>query len=372
MEGKMAKRRLIVCADGTWNKPDQDDHGTPSVTNVVKIKRAIKAVDAGISQIVYYHAGVGTGDELDKIAGGAFGAGLDHNIVECYQFLVDNYAKGDELYFFGFSRGAYTVRSLAGLIRNSGLLKQQFASMAEQAFSLYRDRDPSTGPNSDVATQFRKAFSYDITEIECIGVWDTVGALGVPIALFSPLNHHKFAFHDMQLSSRIKNAFQALAIDERRGPFAPTLWEQPVKDAEEKSNWLEQAWFSGVHSNVGGGYADCGLSDVTFQWMMNRVRARTKLRFDDGIVEQIVKPNPLGRLYESFTGPVALLGEHVRIVDDINGRKERPNVRTWEYVHRTAKERNDAMKARGDAMQSGPYAIYAERPDARFAEEREI
>src|SRR3954469_15317001 len=115
-------RRLVVCADGTWNQPAEDDHGVPAPTNVVKLQQAIRAVDSkGVSQIVYYHKGVGTNDLLDHVAGGAFGEGLDDIIKDCYQFLVNNYADGDEVYLFGFSRGAYTARSLAGLIRNSGL-----------------------------------------------------------------------------------------------------------------------------------------------------------------------------------------------------------------------------------------------------------
>jgi uncharacterized protein (DUF2235 family) len=341
-------RRLVVCADGTWNKPEEDDHGVPAPTNVVKIQRAIKAVDAnGVSQIVYYHSGVGTGDKFDQLLGGAFGEGIDRNILECYDFLVNNYQPGDQLYFFGFSRGAYTVRSLAGLVRNSGIVQQRFAGMAKEAFSLYRDRDPAKHPNSELGKTFRASFSRDV-DVDTIGVWDTVGALGVPLGLFDRLNHTRFAFHDLSLSSRIRNAFHALAIDERRGPFAPTLWMQPREDAELGRNWLEQAWFAGVHSNVGGGYAEAGLSDIALRWMIQRVKAHpgtldsTTLEFDDDYVAELTRPNELARLYDSMTTAFRALGETERRIDRDREQNDRLGVLTWEYVHESAKTRYDS------------------------------
>jgi uncharacterized protein (DUF2235 family) len=341
-------RRLVVCADGTWNKPEEDDHGVPAPTNVVKIQRAIKAVDSnGVSQVVYYHSGVGTGDKFDQLLGGAFGEGIDRNILECYDFLVNNYQPGDQVYFFGFSRGAYTVRSLAGLVRNSGIVQQKFAGMAKEAFSMYRDRDPAKHPNSELGKTFRASFSREV-DIDTIGVWDTVGALGVPLGLFDRLNHTRFAFHDLSLSSRIRNAFHALAIDERRGPFAPTLWMQPREDAELGRNWLEQAWFAGVHSNVGGGYAEAGLSDIALRWMIQRVKAHpgtpdsTTLEFDDDYVAELTRPNELARLYDSMTSAFRALGETERRIDRDREQNDRLGVFTWEYVHESAKTRYDS------------------------------
>jgi uncharacterized protein (DUF2235 family) len=341
-------RRLVVCTDGTWNKPEEDDHGVPAPTNVVKMQRAIKAVDSqGVSQIVYYHSGVGTGDKVDEFLGGAFGEGIDRNILESYEFLVNNYHPGDQLYFFGFSRGAYTARSLAGLIRNSGIVKQKYAGMAKEAFSMYRDRDPAKHPNSDLGKTFRGSFSNEV-EIDVIGVWDTVGSLGVPLGIFDRFNHTRFAFHDVSLSARVKNAFHALAIDERRGPFAPTLWMQPRADAEQKRNWLEQAWFAGVHSNVGGGYAEAGLSDIALRWMVERVKAHpgspssTTLEFDDDYLAELTRPNEFARLYDSMTGAFKALGETERRIDRDREQNERLGMLTWEYVHASAKLRFDS------------------------------
>ncbi len=332
-------RRLIVCADGTWNRPDQEDHGQSSPTNVVKMQRAVRSVASdGMSQIVSYHSGVGTGDVLDKLLGGAFGEGLDRNILECYEFVVNNFYLGDELYFFGFSRGAYTARSLAGLIRNSGVLRQEYASMAKEAFTLYRDRDPAKHPNSDAAMKFRESFSYDV-DIKCIGVWDTVGALGIPIGIIEKFSAHKYAFHDVALSSHVKIALHALAIDERRKPFVPTLWEQSKEDADQNRNWLEQAWFAGVHSNIGGGYADAGLSDIAFLWMVDRVKSMCKLEFNDDYVKQIARPLPLGRLQDSMTEGYKLLGEFERQIDEAREANAARGVHTWEYVHEDVKPR---------------------------------
>src|SRR5262249_14352914 len=139
-------KRLVVCSDGTWNRPDQVSHGKACPTNVTKIARAIAArTDAGVPQYVYYNRGVGT-DWRDHLRGGAFGIGCSETIREAYEYLVRQYEPGDELWFFGFSRGAYTVRSLAGLIRNSGLLRREYADRLDAAYTLYRRRDADSNP----------------------------------------------------------------------------------------------------------------------------------------------------------------------------------------------------------------------------------
>src|SRR5689334_14471435 len=149
-------KRLVVCCDGTWNKPSETDRGAPAPTNVAKTWAALAAADArGTVQAKYYHPGVGTGPWWDRIVGGAFGAGLSESIVDAYAWLIDQWSDGDELFLFGFSRGAYTVRSLAGLIRNSGLLEREHKGRVEEAYALYRRRDPRSGPSSDDAMTFR-------------------------------------------------------------------------------------------------------------------------------------------------------------------------------------------------------------------------
>src|SRR5256885_669994 len=146
-------KRLVICADGTWNEPEQTDRGMPADSNVVKLARAVLPQDPnGIPQIILYHKGVGERAGLwDHLTGGAFGVGISANIEDIYLFLVNNYQPGDELFLFGFSRRAYTVRSLSGLIRNAGILKREFMGKYRDAYELYRDRDNSTKPGSDPA-----------------------------------------------------------------------------------------------------------------------------------------------------------------------------------------------------------------------------
>ncbi|WP_167361995.1 DUF2235 domain-containing protein, partial [Streptomyces yokosukanensis] len=254
----MAKR-LVVCCDGTWDFADQ-----PSKTNVAKLALSVRpGTAAGEDQHVYYHSGVGT-QRWDHLRGGAFGMGLSRNIIDAYRFLVEAYEPGDELFLFGFSRGAFTVRSLAGLVRNSGIVRRDQAHRIKAAWALYRDRIEK--PTGVTSTLFRRSFAHE-TEIHFIGVWDTVGALGIPAPDARWLNsaveefNHRWAFHNTELSSLVKAAFQALAVDEQRSAFQPTLWHQKPSAAEQGQE-LKQVWFAGTHCDVGGGYKETGLSDI--------------------------------------------------------------------------------------------------------------
>ena len=268
-------KRIIILCDGTWNTPDKTEEGIPCMTNVVKVAEAIKSVaEDEIKQITYYDPGVGTsGIWLKRVFDGATGTGISKNILEAYRFLIMNYEIGDELFLFGFSRGAFTVRSLAGLIRNSGMLRLDAISMIEKAYKLYKSRNKATHPRSIEATLFRKTYAaQDKIPIKFIGVWDTVGSLGNPLFInniFSKLSFSVMGnkFHDTDLSTTINNAFQALAIDEKRRNFKATLWQQPEKSTNQT---LEQVWFIGVHSNIGGGYPTTGLSDIALEWMVNK------------------------------------------------------------------------------------------------------
>ena len=283
-------RRIIICCDGTWNAPDGKNH-----TNVVKLARSIMPVSPdGISQIVFYDQGVGTGPWLDRWTGGAFGAGLEKNIGDAYRFLVHNYEDGDEVFLFGFSRGAYTARSVAGLIRNAGLLHKTEADEFLKAFALYRRKD--AGPDSADATAFRSKYSREIG-IHFIGVWDTVGALGIPVGGLRWLTRRKHGFHDVELSGSVKNGFHAISIDEMRKPFKPSLWKTKKKAGQV----VEQVWFAGVHSDVGGGYTRAGLSDLAFDWMKEKAEG-CGLAFDDKYVESIVRPDHMAGPHNSKKG----------------------------------------------------------------------
>jgi uncharacterized protein (DUF2235 family) len=267
--GATTMRRLIVCCDGTWNRPDQVRDGVASPTNVTKLALGIAPEDtAGTAQSVYYHRGLGT-DRLERIRGGAFGFGLSRHVRECYRFVVERYQPGDELYFFGFSRGAFTARSLAGLIGNAGILRAEHVGRIDEAYRLYRDRGDLRDADGMESQLFRRMYSHDTRDVHFIGVWDTVGALGIP-GLRGRLANRLWGFHDTTLGPHVRFAYHALAIDEQRAPFQPTLWEQ--KPDAKKDQKLQQVWFAGVHSDVGGGYPDPALAEVPLEWMTERAQ----------------------------------------------------------------------------------------------------
>jgi uncharacterized protein (DUF2235 family) len=293
------KKRLIVCCDGTWNRADQ-----PAPTNVRKLCVAIDETDdLPVPQQVKYEPGVGT-RSLEHILGGGFGIGLSRNVQDCYAWLVERYEPGDDLFFFGFSRGAFTARSLAGLVRNSGILRRENAGLVKAAYKLYRSRKPDDAPSAKAAEDFRAANSHPDAQIAFIGVWDTVGALGIPIDGFRPpWLSKRWTFHDTTLSRAVKNAYHAMSIDERRRPFEPTLWVKKVNadgtvEEPPADQTVRQVWFAGVHSDVGGGYPDASLSAIPLRWLVNRAVACGLVLKAEGLPGA---PNPLGPKHDSMT-----------------------------------------------------------------------
>jgi uncharacterized protein (DUF2235 family) len=276
-------RRLIVCCDGTWNRADWEG-GT--ATNVIRIARCIRPVTAPcapggqpISQIVYYHPGVGTGNRLDRLLGGALGIGVAQNVRDAYAFLVNNYEPGDEIFLFGFSRGAFTARVLSGLIRVLGLLSKWEMGAFPDAWSYYRLTDQGRETHR---AEFDRLFpDRRAVRIRCVAVWDTVSALGLAenriTGKWQPCAS-EYRFLRGALGAHIDHAFQALAIDEHRGPFAPQIWRQ--SDPAPPGQVLKQMWFVGVHSDTGGGYPDHGRSDVALLWIASELVARNLLELD--------------------------------------------------------------------------------------------
>jgi uncharacterized protein (DUF2235 family) len=347
-------KRIIVCCDGTWNKPGATDRGKIVETNVEKIYHAIDNSDIlPVRQVKFYGQGVGTGfSSRDHILGGGTGLGIDRNIQDAYKFIMWSYEPGDELYLFGFSRGAYTARSLAGLIRNCGVMKPEFLHLVDEAYHLYRDRTSLTHPDSDLMKAFKKSYGIaDETKVKFIGVWDTVGALGIPLRWFQGLNK-KYEFHDVKLSSQVKYAYHALAIDEQRKIFEPTLWEvneNAVKSPDPQV--CEQVWFPGVHSNVGGGYVDSGLSDVALKWMVDKATA-TGLVFDKSYVDKI-KANSSGELRDSAGGIFSITPKMIREINNLvvkrtdpeTGELKEEKIKRNESLHYTCFERCHKVKS---------------------------
>ena len=330
-------KRLVLFCDGTWNVPDKLDEGKVCPSNVAKLALSV-ATEApdGTPQHVFYGKGVGTG-VWDRVRGGAFGAGLSEHVLDAYRFIVERYERDDQIYLFGFSRGAYTARSVAGLISNSGIVRREHDDKIGDAYDLYRRRDKPSQPNEIEAKLFRKSFGWDQdTRITFIGVWDTVGALGVPVLIpwfpstWLHFINQRWEFHNVTLGKTVDHAYHAVAIDERRAQFKPTLWTQ---DEHAEDQVFEQVWFAGVHTNVGGGYVDAGLSDITLLWMKQKAAACGLAYLPDDAAHQI-EPNPLGVLRNSKTGPYRIL----RGLDRPIGAQERGH----ESVHETVLARVEA------------------------------
>lgn len=338
-DGRM--RRLIYCADGTWNSPDQelDTYDLRKPSNVVKLSRAILPISPnGTSQVVFYDTGVGTHNFVDKLVGGATGAGLSDNIIQGYRFLASNYHPGDEIYLFGFSRGAYTVRSLAALIANIGLLPNHQEYWLPEGYELYRSQ-----ATRKQFREYRVLNKSRTPSIRMVGVWDTVGALGIPVGILSAIGQRKFQFHDVSLPTAVEHAYHALAIDETRIDFAPSIWNRKLT-----TQTVEQAWFPGVHTNIGGGYADNGLANHALHWMVSKADI-LGLAFDYDYLTHY-EPDHLGTIYRSRKGFYRLKQPHIRAIGLGVEETLHESVKLREYDDARYKPSNVAKyRSRGDA-----------------------
>ena len=349
-------KRLVICCDGTWNSADQKVDGEPCPTNVVRFAyRVAKRDSQGVSQIVYYDQGVGTGNSLDRLSGGALGKGLEANIHDAYRFLLANYEFGDELFVLGFSRGAFTARSLIGMVRKCGILHQKHARQYIAATELYCNHE---SPSDAGPAGFREKFcTYGNNEIKVqfIGVWDTVGALGIPVAGLRWLTgKDKYQFHDTELSGSVINACQALAIDEHRGPVLPAIWE-----AWDKPNQnIEQVWFCGAHSDVGGGYGKTKaesangqvafkpqLADISLEWMIAKAQT-AGLAFDPDVLNaNPLVIDPLAEIHDSKTGFYNAAPSHDRVIGvGIKNKKETDELDPTQKLHESVLQRWDIDK----------------------------
>ena len=267
-------KRLALFLDGTWNTLNNN-------TNVWRMKSLCDETD---SQRVYYGQGVGT--RRGEIArGGITGYGIDNEIIDAYTWLIENFSAGDEIFIFGFSRGAYTARSLSGLISKCGVLKLGAPLSIEQLYDRYRLYSAPTirsllahGLPKDASLEDQWLVKYTATpDIKFIGVWDTVGSLGLPIGS-AEAKVHRFRFLDTHLRLSNLNAFHALALDEHRRDFEPTFWTKTVRHAEagppdRPIDKVEQRWFVGAHANVGGGYPSDALAQLPLKWLMGKAAA---------------------------------------------------------------------------------------------------
>jgi len=288
-------KNIVICCDGTCNQ-----FGSVN-TNVVRLFQSVERRSA--DQVAFYDPGVGTfaarffsfnvGKFLGKALGAAFGYGVKANMEACYRYLMDTYEDGDRVFLFGFSRGAFTARSLAAMLDKCGLLHPGHQNLIPYMSRQYfRDK-----PAQEVA-HFKQTFCRECTPY-FVGVWDTVGALGVLKAMRQ--------FANNSLNPKVRYAFHAMSIDEKRSKLMVTPWDENTVGSGQT---LEQVWFAGVHCDVGGGYADHRLADIPFRWMADKARS-CGLRFLDDTVDD-VQGDPLGKLHVSYTWKWKVLGSRQR------------------------------------------------------------
>jgi uncharacterized protein (DUF2235 family) len=359
---------------------------TPS--NVTRLARAIPPENKKLHpQIIYYQSGLGSDGSLtNHLFGGGLAMGLSENIREAYAFLVNNYQAGDKpenndsIILLGFSRGAFTARSVAGLIGGLGLLRK---SSMQYFYQIFEDWEGAGSSNyTPLLPKFLKEFKIEAdphntsayltaysaelhrlnltreVDIAAVGVWDTVGSLGLPVQpllqkIGFPTAIRKYRFFDTGIDSHIKNAFQALALDEHRSPFSPTLWE----NSDGSNTNLKQVWFSGVHSDIGGGYDDTAASDISLAWMMSQLSPWVE--FDEDYLMRQVHTNRqsyndkkqtwtwgLGPLNNSMHFPTSLAGGTTRtpdsyhVTDYASGRPTAALLKnTNEHVHASVRSR---------------------------------
>ncbi|MGZ9271285.1 MAG: DUF2235 domain-containing protein [Candidatus Binatia bacterium] len=285
-------KNIALFLDGTWNKPDDPGANDSKKTNVrILYEMSYQNND----QKAYYDSGVGTEWYDDKI-GGTTGFGLSQNIKQAYYKLCVLYENGDKIFLFGFSRGAFTARSLAGLVYHCGLIKAHEFSEGDidDMFNIYKRDDQNA--------KQRCKENNSCCPIEMIGVWDTVGSLGIPKIFVDEKSTDRYIqFHDTALSPEVKAAYHALAIDEQRRAFTPTLWNEPRKDADQI---LEQVWFAGVHSDIGGGYPDRHHSNIALKWMLECAKRHgLKIKYDHPYTFQLDLRKDIHDSYSGIYGP---------------------------------------------------------------------
>lgn len=332
-------KRLVFCFDGTWNRLSADNP-----TNVVLLSQMVRPIAAdGTPQVIYYDEGIGTSAWFAiRLWQGAWGKGMLGILRKAYRFLIFNYEPGDEIFIFGFSRGAYTARSFAGFIRHAGILDIDSASQIEKAIEIYRNAPAGkTGKESGMAMRFRLRHCRSVCvsevdrefrirvepgkghehlpllDIRYLGVWDTVRALGVPD--FLPLSgyfNRRYGFHDAVLTSKIRSARHAVALDERRPTFPVTLFgndkveELNARAASDRQAPFEEwdrpyaeQWFPGVHGAIGGGGKRRGLSDAALHWVLSGARrAGLALRSSEQAKVFALRPDPFDEIFNDPPG----------------------------------------------------------------------
>ena len=321
-------KNIVVFSDGTGQ-----EGGKGYNTNIYKLFNMIE--DRTSKQVAFYDPGIGTG--WRKATGNIGGMGISKNIQQCYKFIFENYESNDRIFLFGFSRGAATVRSLSSFIHYFGILPKSRPELIKKAYKIYKISNIDKRKRK--AQEFLSKHHTMWTKIKFIGCFDTVAALGLPFKAASvfldgiPGFRHKF--HNFRLSESVENAYHAVAIDDERLTFHPLLWDKETLDYQE----VQQAWFCGMHTGVGGGYKDHGISDIPLVWMTEKATKHGLLIYPHHKVEIAEDAN--GFMNDSRGKPLTKL--------------YRRKVRTWDpnredkpVVHESVLKRTQNRKNQKD------------------------
>lgn len=355
-------KNIVVFSDGTGQeggKPKAD--GKANNTNVYKLFNMIE--DRTPDQVGYYSRGLGTG--VHRITGNIAGVGISRNIRQCYRFLFDEFEAGDRIFLFGFSRGAATVRSLSNFIHHFGILPKSRPELIDRAYRIYRFSSP--GKLRERAQSFIARHHTMWTRVHFLGCFDTVAALGLPNKSLSalldglPLFRHKF--HDFRLSDSVDHARHALAIDDERKEFHPVLWD-PLDDEPEdprRERSLEQVWFCGMHTDVGGGYREQELSDVVLQWMTDHAVALGLRIYGQHRVP--IEADVNGTMHDSRSGRIGRF--FTKLVREWPEKRSDVPVLHPSVLERTLGTRNRADPAYAPWIKGLPFEVADIDPDMR-------
>jgi uncharacterized protein (DUF2235 family) len=351
----MLPKNIVVCADGTGNKG-----GYSPDSNVYKVYRMVSKRYTGVcndgveinEQILFYENGVGTqSNKYWRSVSGAFGLGFRRNVCDLYKFLARNYIEGDRIFLFGFSRGASTIRACNGMIAKVGLVRghdlrnHELEKLVKEAYKAYERHRKNPGHADSIKNDKEK--SHGAVPIQFLGVWDTVVALGFPTRtditgpltllmsiVFGSLENvfdllFPHSFYHYKLTDNVRHACQALAIDDERTAFWPHVWrEKNIPGAQDRTpDNVEQVWFAGMHSNVGGGYPRAGMAYVPLYWMMMRAQHHG-LVFNEGAMEEACDTSHInGRMYDSRAGLAAFYRYHPRNITSLCDKRLLGNIK---------------------------------------------
>ncbi len=302
----MVSKTIFILLDETGNSllKHRDIEG---LSNVAKMARALHSNE---QQCIYYDPGANTGGYSGGMIDGMFAANLYAKLQQAYVFLVDNYQPGDKLILMGFGRGAYTVQILAGVVGEIGIVRKKYKAVLDNVFYAYRSSNKTKSKpllEAKIA-RLSQHFCHPDKEIHFLGVWDTVGLVGMPVRFMQCLSKRYIGLLDGRLPTQVVHAYQALAIDEKRRVLKPVMWQFdadycPAKQGRD----IEQRWFSGNHSDIGGGYLNSRLSDESLRWMLEKLQHSVdSLAIDQGFVEPILAncqtSYAITDLHDSYSG----------------------------------------------------------------------